>query len=352
MIFSLVALEDEKKMIEFIKIVSPGTSLRGVIDDIVRSGHGAIIVLDSPEIQSQRIIEGGFKMNCRFSQQKLFELCKMDGAIILSDDLKKILFSNVLLTPNSSIYTSETGTRHKAAERTAKQAKTLVITVSERRNKTTLYYENHKYSLRSTDEIRSKISSMLQVLEKQREILDENLRNLNILEMSDLVSVGDVCGVLQKAEMILKISESVKRNFVEIGKEGNIIHMRYRELLRGVEKVENGILRDYSVLSLKKSKTLLESLTLEGLLDDEAVSRLILEKSIKDNLSPKGFRFLSNLTLSQKEISQIIKKFGDLKSFIVVKSSDFEEILKNRSEAIYKEVEYLREQILSGKVVC
>ena len=240
-------------------MVSPGTLLRTVIDDVVRSGLGAMIVFDTKELHTQNIIEGGFRINGRFTTQKLFELCKMDGAIIISQDLKRILYANTLMTPDISIHSTETGTRHKAAERTAKQAHTFVIAISERKKKTTLYYDQSRYHLKSTEELIRNLSSTLQVLEKQREILNEQLNNLNILEMSELVSVSDVCNVIQRTEIISKISESIKRNFTELGREGNIMHMRYRELIRGVEKTESEIIRDYAILSLKRSKILLSS---------------------------------------------------------------------------------------------
>jgi len=167
-----------------------------------------------------------------------------------------------------------------------------------------------------------------------------------------MVSISDVCKVIQRTEMILKISESVKRNFTELGKEGSIIHMRYRELLRGVEKAENEVLRDYASLSLKRSKTLLENMTFDGLLDLESIARLILEKPIEENISPRGYRFLSHLTLSEKEISQIVKQFHNLNNIISLEPAEFETILKNRASTINEEIRNLREQILSGKVVC
>ena len=291
-------------------------------------------------------------MNSRFTSQKLFELCKMDGAIILSQDLKRILYANVLMTPDTNINSIETGTRHKAAERTAKQAQTFVIAISERRKKTTLYHASSRYYLKSTEELIPNITSNLQILEKQKEILTENILNLNILEVSELVSVSDVCKVIQRAEMILKISESIKRNFTELGKEGNIMHMRYRELLRGVEKSENEILRDYAGLPLKRAKTLLANLTFDGLLDTESIARLILEKPIEEAISPKGYRFLSHLTLSAKETSQIIKLNKNLNNILKIEPSFLESILKNRSSTIYEEIRNLREQIINGKIIC
>ena len=169
--------------------------------------------------------------------------------------------------------------------------------------------------------------------------------------MSELVSISDICKVIQRVEVILKISESVKRNFTEIGKEGGIMHMRYRELLRGVEKIKSEVLRDYATLSLKKSKTILSNLTFEGLLNIESIARLIFEKQVEESVSPKGFRFLLRLTLSDKEISQMIKIYDNLGNILKLDSSDLELILKNRANIIHEEIGNLREQILSGKVI-
>jgi diadenylate cyclase len=344
--------EKEKTFLDFIKLVSPGSSLRNVIDDLIRSDLGGMIVFDKPELNSQNIAEGGFRINSRFTSQKLFELCKMDAAVIVSQDLKRIVQANVSMNPDTSISTIETGTRHKAAERTAKQAHTFVIAISERRKKTTLYYGQSRYYLKPTEELIRNISSTLQVLEKQREILNENISNLNILEMSELVSVSDVCKVIQRAEMILKMSNSVKRNFTELGKEGNIMHMRYRELIRGIEKAEDETLRDYSTISLKRSKTLLSNLTFDGLQDLDSIARLIIDKPLEETISPKGFRFLSHLTLYEKEISQIIKQHKNLENIIKLNPADLEPMLKNRANTIYEEIRNLREQVLSGKVIC
>jgi diadenylate cyclase len=344
--------DKERTFLDFIKLVSPGTSLRTVINDLVRSGLGAMIVFDNKEFQSKNLAEGGFRINCRFTSQKLFELCKMDGGIIVSNDLKRILYANTLMIPDGSISSVETGTRHKASERIAKQAKTFVIAVSERRKKTTLYYGASRYYLKTTDEITRNISSTLQILEKQKETLTEHVNNLNILEMSDLVSIGDVCKVIQRAEMILKISESIKRNFTELGKEGNIMHMRYRELLRGVERTETEVLRDYSIIPVKRAKTLLSNLNFDSLLDMDSIARFIFEKSTEESVSPRGYRFLAHLTLSIKEISQIVKSQGNLENILKADPVDLEPILRNRANVIYEEIRNLREQVLSGKVIC
>ena len=123
----------EKDFLEFLKMISPGTSIRSALDDLLNAHMGALIVFENEP--AKNVIEKGFKINAKFSQQKLVELSKMDGAIILSNDGKKILYANTLLFPSVEISTKETGTRHKAAERTAKQTGAIIIAVSERKNK-------------------------------------------------------------------------------------------------------------------------------------------------------------------------------------------------------------------------
>lgn len=341
--------DESKTIIDFLKKVSPGTPLRSVIDDLIRSDLGALIVFDSPELAN--IMDGGFRVNCRFTPQRLFELCKMDGAVVVSSDLKRIIFANVMLTPDPSITTNETGTRHRSGERAAKQANTFVVAVSERRKKITLYFPKTKYYLRTRDELLREVSTNLQVLEKQREIFDELVSKLTILEMSGLVSANDVCKTVQRAEIILHISETIKRHFAEIGKDGNIMNMRYKELLKGIEKAEEGILRDYGIISLKKSKTLLSNFTFEGLLDSESIARLILEKTPEDNVSARGFRFLSHLNMDEKEISMLVDSFGTLDKAFSASTEEIDQVIKGRGNSIKEGIGNLREQILSGKII-
>ncbi len=342
-------MEDkEKKMLDFLKKVSPGSVLRSVIDDVIRSDLGALIVLESPQLQE--CFEGGFRVNCQFTPQRLFELCKMDGAVILSADLRRILYGNVILIPDKSVSSNETGTRHKAAEKIAKQAETFVIAVSERRKKTTIYHCKTKSYLRQIEEILRGLTNSLQILEKQREQFNDLLSKLNVLEISELVSVGDICKILQRCEMISRISDSMKKELIELGKEGNIIHMRFKELIKGVEKKEDDMIRDYSPLSLKKTKLLLSNLTFESLTEPEAIARLIFQKDLEDTISPKGFRFLSYLCLSEKESSLMINSFENLNGIINAEEIRLEGILKNRTADVKKEIIELREQILEGKV--
>lgn len=341
--------EKEKRFLEFLKKVSPGTPLRSVIEDIIKSEMGALIVFDSPKLNE--CIEGGFRVNCRFTPQRLFELCKMDGAVIISADMKRIFYSNILLVPSSSISSNETGTRHKAAEKTAKQAETFVIAVSERRKKTTIYFCDLKYCLRSLDDLLKILSNNLQILEKQREQFNELLSRLNILELSGLVSVNDVCRFLQKSQTIVKISFLMRRDLIEVGKEGSVINLRFKELTKNVEKIEEDVLRDYSNKPLKKMKKILDNLTLDGLSDVSNIARLVFEEDLTKNISPRGFRFLEKIGLNKKEISLLTTKFNSLDEIINCNQEILESFLKGRAAQVKENIIKLREEILEGKIV-
>jgi len=343
-------MEQENKLVlDFLKKVAPGNPLRIVIDDLLRSNMGALIVFNSPELEP--LINGGFKVNCAFSSQRLFELCKMDGAVIVSSELDKILYSNVLLTPDPTISTSETGTRHIAAERTAKQANTPVIAVSERRMKTTLFFPKSKQYLRGLDEILREVTSSLQILDEQRELLDEAVSKLTILEMSDLVSVSDVCKVIQRAEIMLRISDSIRKYFTELGTQGSILNLRYKELLRGVEKLRDFVIRDYSTMALQKTNTMISNISFDGLLDLEEFSQLILGKKPEENVIARGFRFFSYLNIDEKEVSQLVDSFISLNKMFNVTNAELDKILPGKGEKLKQDIDNLREQILSGKVI-
>ena len=155
-------VEEKREFIDVLKIFAPGTAIRTALDDIMHAGMGALIVVEKEGLSN--IVDGGFRINCKFTSQKLVELAKMDGAMILSSDLKKIVYANTLLTPSGKIPSRETGTRHKAAERTAKQFETAVIAVSERKKKITLYFGEESHNLEETSEILRRAAETADVL--------------------------------------------------------------------------------------------------------------------------------------------------------------------------------------------
>ncbi len=340
----------EVDIFEILKIISPGTEIRVSLDDILRAGTGALIVVMNDSIS--KLVEGGFKVNCKFTPQRLNELSKMDGAVILSEDLKKILFANVLLIPDPNIPTSETGTRHKAAERTAKQAGTLAIAVSERRKKITIYYGDTKYVLKNAEEILGRATETLQILEKQREIYDDLLTNLNVLEVTGLVSLSDVCNILQRTEMIDRIEASIKKSIVELGKDANIIRMRLKELTRGIEKTAQFIVRDYTSKP-EKVRELISDISFDDLLDTEGISKLLFNRNSEESVHPKGHRILSRIRINSEEMNLILSSFSDLNSILNSGTEELAKVFNNSefAERFQRELAGLRENIMVGKKI-
>jgi len=344
---------DEKNLglIEVLKKLAPGTSIRTALDDIMRARMGALIVVDKEGVLN--LVEGGFRVNCKFSSQKLVELAKMDGAIVLSDDLKKIFYANALLAPNVNIKSKETGTRHQAAERTSKQTGAIVIAVSERKNKITLYYGDLRYVLEQSSEVLRRATETLQILEKQKEIFKDLMINLNILEINNLTTTNDVCGVLQRIEMIKRISDIVRRCLVELGKEGIIVSMRLKELVKGLNNDKDMILRDYFGSKALKIESILRNMNFDFLLEVSNISRVLFEELHEKSISPRGVRILSKTNLLEKDVKLLINHFGTLDKVFDADRDDLTKVLKNEDlvDSLRADLESLREKILVGKKV-
>ncbi len=341
---------EEKKLtkLEILKKLSPGTGLRESLNDIVSGGMGAIILISNPN--SLNIFEGGFKVNCKFSPKRLTELAKMDGGIVLSEDFKKILYVNALFVPDRSISTSETGTRHQAAEKVAKQTNGLVIAVSERRGTITVYYGNSRYVLQNTEDLLRRASETLRILEKQREVFDELLINLNVLEVTSLVSIADICSILQRLEMIRKMAQITNEYIVELGREGIIVRMRMREVTKDIDKKREEIIRDYLQKSTK-ARQFFDNLSFDGLLDAENIANLLFGDSSETKIIPKGYRLLNKLNLNEVEIKTLIDSFKNLDGILEAEENSLRKALKNRSDSFKEEFNKLREQIMLGKKI-
>ena len=209
-----------------------GTDIREGLENILKAKTGALIVIgDSKEVLD--IVDGGFSINEDYTSSRLYELAKMDGAIVLSKDLKRILYANAQLIPNASITTRETGTRHRTAERTAKQTKELVISISQRRNIITVFKGDFRYIIEDTSRLLSKANQALQTVEKYKKVFDEKLSLLNEYEFNDIVTLENVITSIQRAEMTMRMVEEVQRNISELGEEGRLVEMQLEELVGG-----------------------------------------------------------------------------------------------------------------------
>jgi len=328
----------KEEITEILKTIAPGTLLRTGIEGIQKAKTGGLIVAYNDFVEN--IFEGGFKINARFTPQRLIELSKMDGAIVLSKDLKKILYSNVLLTPNNSIPSNETGTRHKAAERTAKQANTIVIAISQRRDEIALFYKGIKYILKDTNEIIRRATSILQILEKHREVFEENKSELDEEELRNKPKINKALLVIQRGMIILKLSEIMKGYAIELGAEGTIVKARLKELLQRVEKDVDEVIKDYSKIGFTKSKRILSVLSYDELLELENIKQC-LGLSEESDIFPKGHRVLEKTGIHEKDIGVLIKNFKNLNSILSLKKEDLIPFFgEERANEIFEKVNH------------
>lgn len=323
----------EDKLLKVLRTVAPGTPLREGLENILRAKTGALIVIgDYPEVME--IAEGGFAVNAEFSPANLYELAKMDGAIILSSDAKRILAANTQLIPNLSIPSSETGIRHRTAERVAKQTHALVISISQRRSVITVYKGNFKYVLRDVGVILAKANQAIQTLEKYRSVLDRVVTELSILEFDEAVTLFDVTRAIQRVEMVLRVVKEIEKYISELGVEGRLITMQLDELVTGVEHEGLLVIRDYATAGDKSPSSILSMINswpAEDLLDLSLIARALGypgSTSILDqSVSSRGYRILDKIPrLPLPVIENLVKEFGSLKKILDASIEDLDAV--------------------------
>lgn len=342
-------------MHHILKIVAPGSPLRAGIDNVLRAKTGGLIVLGYNE-DMKKIVDGGFFINCDFSPAHLYELAKMDGAIILSNDAKKILYANTQLVPNNNIPSNETGIRHRTAERVAKQTGNMVISISQRRNVITLYQGDFRYSLKDIGVILTKANQAIQTLEKYKAVLDQGITNLGALEFEQLVTLQDVIQVIHRVQMVLKIRREILNYINELGDEGRLITMQLNELVSNVEEEALLLLKDYVKNKKQDVKEILRELSCsraEDLLDEmEIVKMLGYEKNVNVKeltVSPRGYRILHRIPrLPHLIMENLIEKFNDLTSIMFASMEDLDEVEgigEARAQMIKEGLHRIQEQL-------
>ncbi|HET7579154.1 MAG TPA: DNA integrity scanning diadenylate cyclase DisA [Bacillales bacterium] len=345
---------DQDKISEILRLVAPGTLLREGIDNVLRAKTGGLIVIGYDE-RVQKVVEGGFSIDCFFSPAALYELAKMDGAIILNEDGTRILRANTQLIPDSAIPSNETGIRHRTAERVAKQTSNLVISISQRRDVITLYEGQFRYSLKEIGVMLAKANQAIQTLEKYKTVFDQGITDLGALEFEELVTFQEVAQVLHRIGMVLKIKNEIGKYVNELGTEGRLISMQMQELVAGIEKETIRLVRDYAYDRDIDPRAVLEQLGKlpnEELMDEGVIIRLLGYSQgtpSDENIYPRGYRILHKIPrLPSAIIENLIKRFHHLNA--IMKASiealdDVEGIGEIRARKIKLGLERIQEQL-------
>lgn len=346
----------EEIMREILLLVAPGTPLREGIDNVLRAKTGGLIVVGYSE-DVMEIVDGGFSINCDFSPNFLYELAKMDGAIILGDDVQRILYANTQLIPDSSIPSSETGIRHRTAERVAKQTGKLVISISQRRNIITVYQGSLRYTLKDIGVILTKANQAIQTLEKYKAVLDQNLVNLGAAEFEEIVTLHDVAVSIQSVEMVLRIKAEIDSYINELGVEGRLISMQLDELVSNVEKEARFLIRDYCKQdggeAVKEINEQLRRFSSEELLEHAHIVRLMgyphSSSLLDEPVSPRGYRLLHKIPrLPLVIIDNLVDAFGFFPHMMMATIEELDEvdgIGEVRARAIKDGLKRIREQV-------
>lgn len=310
--------------------LAPGTPLREGLERILRAETGALVVLgDSPAVGS--VSSSGFRIDEDFTPQRISELAKMDGAIIVTEDAGRILRANVHLVPDPSIPTQESGTRHRTAERVARQTGFPVVAVSQSMHIVTLYLDSTKRVLEDVPAILARANQALQTLERYKQRLNEVSANLLALEVEDLATLRDVIAAIQRTEMVMRIADEVDALVVELGSEGRLMRLQVDELMGGVDVDRRMLVRDH--VASKRARSLeavlkeLVSLSPEDLLDPLAVARVLGYPATAETLdaqsSPRGYRILSRIPrLPTAVVDRIVAGFGRLPKIMAASTED------------------------------
>jgi diadenylate cyclase len=324
----------DAKLLAAISRVAPGTELRQGIDDIIRSRSGALIVIGDPE-KLAFLYSGGLRLDQPLTSQFLYELAKMDGAIIVDSALTKIAFANVQLMPDPTIASSETGTRHRTAERVAKQTDALVLSISQQRETVTLFLGNRRYQLDSIADLLARTNQALHTLETYRQRLEQVMTRLTALEFQNAVMLDDVLVALQRAEMTMRMAEEIERDCIELGSEGRVIEMQLGELIAGVPKELTLLIADYHASGDRAvqhaAEQQLHQVPYQALLVFEQLAGLLGYPDTVDPvdyaLTPRGYRVLSHIPrVPDTVVRRVVGDLEGLDAIVRASQRDLESV--------------------------
>lgn len=321
-----------KRISHILSLVAPGTPLREGLDNILRAQTGGLIVVGFNE-QVKSISDGGFTINGPYSPASIYELAKMDGAIVLNETGSKIILANTQLVPSYDIESLETGMRHRTAERVAKQTGNLVIAISQRRKVITLYQSNIKYTLNDIGVILTKANQAVQTLEKYKIAFKQRIHSLSLLEFEDSSTLGEVVGILHVLEMIMRIKSEIMGYVSELGIEGRLIRLQLIEILTDIEEESELLVKDYVSEKIQDPSTVIERLqesSIDGLIEDGVLIRMLGYPSninIDEITLPRGYRILDKIPkLPALVIDNLVNEFKNLKGTYKASLQELDEV--------------------------
>src|SRR5687767_14542328 len=324
----------EPRLVKALEMVAPGTALREGIDNILHARTGGLIVIgDTDELSF--LFSGGIKLDVDYSPALLYQIAKMDGAIVLNANATRIAMANVQLMPDPTILSLETGTRHRTAERVSKQTDALVIAISQRREVVSLYVDGGKYILEEIPVVLAKANQALATLDKYRTRLDQVSTRLTALEFEGGATLHDVLTVLQRSELVTRMAVEIERYIVELGTEGRLIEMQLEETMVGTAADKAALVHDYLVEDSDEAFAMaldqIGRLPHADLLDFGRMAEVLGHDRKLNTLdypvSPRGFRILGRIPrLPKLVVAQIVTDFGGLDELLAATDVELETV--------------------------
>src|SRR5881275_3005348 len=324
----------EPRLVKALEMVAPGTSLREGLDHILHARTGGLILIGDPDDMSF-LYSGGIRLDIDYSPALLYQVAKMDGAIVLNQNVTKIVWSNVQLMPDPTILSVETGTRERTAERVSKQTDSLVVAISQRRDVVSLYVDGAKYILEDIPVVLAKANQALATLDKYRSRLDQVSTRLTALEFEGGATLHDGLTVLQRAELVTRMAVEIERYIVELGTEGRLIEMQLEETMVGVAGDKAALLHDYLAEPVDDAFAValdgVARLPHPDLLDFGRLAELLgYDRKINTldyPVSPRGYRILGRIPrLPKLVVAEIVREFGRLDEMLAATDAELETV--------------------------
>ena len=349
--------KNDEELINILKIIAPGTLFREGLDNILKAKTGALIIIgDTKEVLD--LVDGGFRIDEEYTPARLYELAKMDGEIVLSKDLKRILLANTQIIPSPKILTQETGTRHRTAERTAKQTGELVVSISQRRNIITVFKGDFRYTIEDSSKIVTKANQALQTLENYKRVFDTKLRVLNEYEFNDIVTLDNVITCIQRAEMVNRVAEQVKRSIYELGADGVLVKMQLEELVEDLPQEELLIIKDYIAptrrLVAEKILQNIQAYSQTEFVQAELIAKMLgydqFDNYEEVAVYPRGYRILNKIPrMPNSIVTNLVKTFKSFQHILLAdvdKLDEVEGIGEVRARTIKQSLRRMQEQFV------
>ena len=323
--------ENGGRVLSYLARLAPGTPLREGFERILRGRTGALVVLGNPDAV-QQLCTGGFPLDVPYTATSMRELAKMDGAIVLTADTERIVGAGVQLMPDPGIDTVETGTRHRTADRVARQTGVPVVSVSASMATISLYVDETRRVVERSEAILTKANQALQTLERYRARLWEVTNRLSSLEVQDQVTVRDFAYLAQRLEMVRRLDAEVNAYVVELGTDGRLLTLQLHDLSAGVAELRELLERDYRPTDSERTFGLadLGALTTAELLDPLVVARTVgfsAHEQLDTKITTRGYRQISQINRLPAALgARLIEHFGSLQGLFGASSSDLQEV--------------------------